>query len=129
MIVVAIVAILAGIAYASYEFAMIKSRRNAAAGCLLEKAQFMERFYTTNLRYHLDQDDNAVDIPAGDCDNELAGHYTFPDPPPVLTATTYRLSAVPQNNQAAEDTECGTLTITHTGEKGVTGTDAVEDCW
>ena len=31
MIVVAIIAILAGIAYASYDFAMIKSRRNAAA--------------------------------------------------------------------------------------------------
>lgn len=40
MIVVAIVAILASVAYASYDFAMIKGRRSAAAGCALEGAQF-----------------------------------------------------------------------------------------
>lgn len=130
MIVVAIIAILAGIAIASYEFAMIKSRRNAAAGCLLEKAQFMERFYTTNLQYDEDRDGNDIVIPAMDCDAELAGHYTLPvAPPPTLTGTTYRLEAQPLGNQLAEDTECGTLSITHTGARGVSGTDEVEDCW
>ena len=51
MVVVAIVAILATIAVASYEYAVTKSRRSAAANCLQERAQFMERYYTTNLTY------------------------------------------------------------------------------
>ena len=51
MITVAIIAVLTAIAYPSYESHVTKTRRAAAAGCLLERAQFMERFYTTNLSY------------------------------------------------------------------------------
>lgn len=127
MIVVAIVAILAGIAYASYDYAMIKSRRNAAAGCVLEKAQFMERFYTTNLRYNEDIAGNDVVLPAGECDNELQGHYGFALD--NVSATAYTITATPEGHQLAEDTECGALSIIQTGQKSVTGTDSVEDCW
>ena len=51
MIVVAIAGILMAIAVASYEFAVVKSRRSAAQGCLTEAAQYMERYYTTKLSY------------------------------------------------------------------------------
>src|SRR3546814_11828061 len=51
MITVAVVAILATIAYASYQDQIIKSRRAAGATCLQERAQFLARFYTTNLSY------------------------------------------------------------------------------
>ena len=51
MIVVAVIGILAAIAYPSYQESVTKTRRSAAQGCLVEMAQFMERFYTTNMRY------------------------------------------------------------------------------
>ena len=122
MIVVAIIAILAGIAYASYDFAMIKSRRNAAAGCALEGAQFMERYYTTNLTYV------GAALPASDCQNELQGHYAI-----ALAATaarTYSITATPQNHQATKDTKCGTLSLDQTGTRGITGTaGSASECW
>src|SRR5690606_38472416 len=51
MIVVAIIGILAAIAYPSYQDHVRKSRRADAQTALLELAQFMERHYTTNGRY------------------------------------------------------------------------------
>ena len=51
MIVIAIVGILAVIAVSTYQDQIVKSRRAAAAACLQEGAQFMERYYTTNLTY------------------------------------------------------------------------------
>jgi type IV pilus assembly protein PilE len=128
MIVVAIIAILAGIAYASYDFAMIKSRRNAAAGCALEGAQFMERFYTTNLAYDQDRSGAAVALPQGECATELAGHYVIALA--AVAANSYTISATPQNHQADKDNaKCGTLSITNTGAKSVTGSSEPSDCW
>lgn len=127
MIVVAIIAILAGIAIASYDWAVVKSRRNAAAGCALEKAQFMERFYTTNLSYNKERDGTALNaLPAGNCDNELGDHYTLGL---VNAANSYTITATPKGGQLTKDTECGTLSVTNTGEKKVSGTGSAEDCW
>ncbi|MFT4257216.1 MAG: type IV pilin protein [Pseudoxanthomonas sp.] len=121
MIVVAIVAILATIAYASYSFAVVKSRRAAAAGCLQERAQFMERYYTTNMTY--------ADAPEpAQCDT-VSDFYVLafvgePD------ASSFEISATPQGAQASADTKCGTLSIDQTGERSISGTAAdAGDCW
>lgn len=122
MIVVAIVAILAGIAYASYDFAMIKSRRNAAAGCALEGAQFMERYYTTNLTYV------GGAVPVSDCQNQLQGHYVIALA--ASDANSYTISATPQGSQATKDAECGTLSVDQTGARTIDGTGGdPTDCW
>ena len=51
MIAVAVVGILAAIAYPSYQEHVRKARRADAQTALLELAQFMERHYTANGRY------------------------------------------------------------------------------
>ncbi len=121
MIAVAIIAILASIAYASYESSVIKTRRGAAAACLMERAQFMERYYTTNLTY-VDAPDPAA------CEADVARFYvvSFDGDP---TAKAFKLQAVPQPPQDTKDAKCGTLTIDQTGQKGRSGTAAVDDCW
>src|SRR3546814_8292194 len=71
MVVVAIIAILASIAYPAYTDYIVQTRRSAGAACLLEQAQFMERYYTTNMGY------SSAAQPTTACRTELRAHYTF----------------------------------------------------
>jgi len=129
MITVAIVGILAAVAYPSYLSHIQKTRRAAATGCLTELSQWMERNYTTCLTYSMTGTGcgtamNAAALPALSCRNELAGSYTFSFTA-APTASTYSLRAVPQGPQAS-DTRCGTLTLTQAGVKGAA---AASGCW
>ena len=129
MIVVAIIAVLAAIAYPSYQNHVIKTRRAAAAACAMAGAQFMERFYTTNMRYDRERDGTAVSLPATQCAADIAVHYGV-QLAGGTTATTYSIQAAPRGQQATKDTKCGTLAINQTGAKSVsnTATDP-DDCW
>ena len=125
MITIAIVAILATIAVSSYQDQIVKSRRAAGAACLQQSAQFLERYYTTHLRYNA----NPAPVIAA-CDDEVSPHYVVELVPGSLQAKAFTLRAVPQAAQAAKDTLCGTLTINQQGVRGESGTAASADqCW
>ncbi|SFF66072.1 type IV pilus assembly protein PilE [Fontimonas thermophila] len=130
MIVVAVIGILAAIAYPSYTNSVTKSKRRAAQACLAEFATFMERYYTTNLRY-VDASNNPPVLPALDCASaqNAGADYTFGFAAGSPTATTYTLQAAPRGRQATRDAQCGTLTLNHTGTRGVTGSGGVSQCW
>ena len=120
MIVVAIIGIIAAIAVPSYENSVVKTNRKAVTACMLEVSQFMERFYTTNLRYDQNLAGTAVAMPDLGCRNDLAGSYTlaFQSAP---TASAYSVQATPIGRQLAKDTSCLTMRIDQTGAKSVTG--------
>lgn len=134
MVVLVVVAILTAVAYPAYISYMTRSRRAAAEACLSNYATYMERFYTTNLRYDASYDSNgnlvSVTLPTLDCatSQNTGTYYTygFKDDP---TQSTYTLQAVPQGIQQSRDTECATLTLDQTGQRGVTGTGTVSQCW
>ena len=95
MIVVIVLAVLASIAYASYENATIASRRKAGAACLLESAQFMERFYTTHLQYHQTRASPPVAVPEpSSCSQDVTAFYDFSfdsaSPPTATALATHR---------------------------------------
>ncbi|MGQ9832079.1 MAG: type IV pilin protein [Thermochromatium sp.] len=116
MIVVAIIAILAAVAYPSYQSQVAQSRRATAQGCLMELAQFMERYYTTNMTYA------GATLPATPCQTDLSGRYSFSFSG-TPNATSYTIQASAQGNQAALDASCTPLTINHQGTKTPNG------CW
>jgi type IV pilus assembly protein PilE len=129
MITVAIVGILAAVAYPSYLSHVQKTRRAAATACLTELSQWMERNYTTCLAYNRTGAGcatamDSAQLPALSCRNDLATTYTFSFTA-APTASAYALRAVPQNAQAS-DTRCGTLTLDQAGAKGASATSG---CW
>lgn len=127
MIVVAIVAILVAVAIGAYGQYVVRTKRTTAESCLSEYANFMERFYTTNLRYDEDAAGVAVALPALDCSSQTDDSYTY-----ALSAVaqrSYTLQATPINGQLSRDTECGTLSLDHLSNRGETGTSSVDECW
>ena len=109
MIVVGIVGILTSIALGSYQKSVAKSRRNAAQGCLVEQAQFMERYYTTNMSYA------SAALPTTQCGTDLSTYYTFTLS--GVTASAYTVSATASGTQATADASCTPLTISQTGAR------------
>ncbi|MFC5526418.1 type IV pilin protein [Rhodanobacter ginsengisoli] len=126
MIVVAIVAILTAIAYPAYTNYITKTRRVAAEGCLSEDANFMERYYTTNLTY------KAAVLPALDCAStqQTGNYYDYDLPASSLSASSYVVRASPKGSQQTNDAKCGVLTIDEKGKRVAAGDPtAVAKCW
>ncbi len=112
MIVLAIVGILAAIAYPSYQDRVIEARRADGKNALLYLAALMEHYYTENYSY-------TGATPAGVGGGTVSSDGNYNISISNLTATSFTLSATPvPNGPQAADTECGTLTLTNLNIKG-----------
>lgn len=121
MVAVAIVGILASIAYPSYRDYVLRSNRTAATACIMEIAQFLERGYTANFSYA------NLNLPALQCINDLNQRYRFRLE--SIAARTYTIVAEPTSIQ---NDGCNNLTIDQAGRKGARGGNAAADvqaCW
>ncbi len=121
MIVVAIIAILASIAFTSYQNNIISSRRTDGRKELqrtatsLEKCRALNGTYTTNCSIINDASITSEE-----------GFYTIAV---TLTSSTYSLTASPVSGKSqANDAECTSLTLNNLGQKSGTGTDSSK-CW
>ncbi len=137
MTVLAIVAILIGIAYPSYTESVRKSNRGDAQAALTGLASVMQRHYSENTPSTFEG------AAAGGGDTGAPG--MFPSQSPLDSAikhynlqiasangTSYTLRAVPISGSAQGGDKCGTLTLTSVGQRGITsGESGVvwQDCW
>ena len=126
MIAMAIVAILAAIAWPNYTRHLGRTHRVAAQACISEYANYMERYYTSNLRY--DQTPAGVDNadPHLDCQSRVAPNYVVA---PASTPTSFAITATPTTVQLNRDGMCGTLTLNHRGARTASGSAGVAGCW
>jgi type IV pilus assembly protein PilE len=124
MIVVTIIAILAGIGYPMYTDQVIRGKRSEGRAMLMDAAARLERFYSDNNKYTTAA--NTIPTGAGISTTSENGHYTLS----ITVASpyqTYTLTAAPAT---FSDTKCGNLTLTQAGQKGETGTATdLGDCW
>lgn len=129
LIVVAVIGILAAIAYPSYLEQIRQSRRADATAVLAEASQYMERFHTLNHRYDKTLDGTTVvALPTHLEHAPQDGGTAFYDLSiQAVDRDSYTLQAVPVNAQASD--ACGTLSLTHTGARSVSGSLSLERCW
>ncbi|GAA0756419.1 type IVa pilus pseudopilin TppA [Ideonella azotifigens] len=125
MIVVAIVAILAAIAYPSYTSHMLKGRRADAETVMYEAAQYLQRFYAANNTYA-----GASLSGSGVSQSPKSGdvvYYEITLGDVANSAQDYSLQAEPKGVQLSDP--CGTLTLSSTGQKGQSADATVAKCW
>lgn len=136
MIVVAIIGILAGVAYPSYTNSILKGKRAEARTALMELMQQQERFMTQTNSYCAFSNTGGTTAVVAGCttvpfrtfsgDNAAkAAYYLSADACPSSTiAECVRVSAAPIKS----DPEAGTLQMLSTGTKTCTGT-YTSVCW
>lgn len=124
MIVVAIIAIIAGIAVPSYSKYMTDARRTDAISFLSEVAGEQTRYFSNNNQYATSMSELGYGTAATAVTPE--GHYVVSVS--NSTALKFLLTATPvAGGKQAGDLECASLTISHTGQKKSTGTNTA--CW
>lgn len=122
MLVLSVLAILVVIAWPSYQEMIRRGNRTDAKAILMETAQFMERFYTTNATYAVPGPTPLFTVsPKGATGTAVRYNISFSGTPP--DALAYELQAVPANSQVGD--VCGTLKIFNTGAQ----TPSTPGCW
>lgn len=133
VVALAIVAILAGVAYPSYTQYVLRSHRVDAKIALTAAAQQLERYYTEHNSFTGAVLGSSGVYPSASPN----GYYTLtltldPTRSAILpTGTTFLLSASPSGSQTS-DSQCGSYTLDETGFKTAAGkSDAatLSQCW
>jgi type IV pilus assembly protein PilE len=127
LIAVAIVGILAAIAYPSYQAQVRRGMRTDAKAELMEAAQELEKCYT---RYGAYNNAACNSYNATQAGNRLSekGKYLITFLPGTVTANTFILQAALVPGRGL-DPECGMLTIDQSGLRSRSGNAPVDRCW
>lgn len=133
MIVVAIIGILATIAYPSYIQYTVKSNRAAAESFIMGVANKQEQHLLDARQYAGVAADPGDDTGLATLHmappREVSDNYNIKIGNVTLNPPGYKVTAEPKGAQATRDTVCASVSIDHTGTKRETGTGSVTDCW
>jgi type IV pilus assembly protein PilE len=114
MIVVAIIGILATVAYPSYQNHVIKTNRRAAQAAMMEVANRQQQFLLANRAYTTSATDLGYSLPT-----EVSGVYTMTITVGSSGAPSFTISLAPVAGKTQADD--GTLTLDNLGAKGPSG--------
>lgn len=123
MITVAIVAILASIAFASYRNQIIRSNRSAAQSFMFDVASRQERYLLDFRSYAPDLTTLRMSAPP-----EVSNNYNVTvSTDTTVTTPNYIIAADPKDAQDRDDTSCGKVTLNQLGTKSSEFNGA--NCW
>jgi type IV pilus assembly protein PilE len=126
LVAVAVIGILSAIAYPSYRDSVRKAHRTDAKQALLDLGQRMERLYTEGNRF------SVASLGSGTGDISAAtspeGYYSLSFSNLEVSAYTAKATRTSKGGQNTDP--CGEFTLSHTGQKGVTGGSLnAAECW
>lgn len=122
LIVLAIIAILASIGYPLYIHHLTRVRRKQAQILLYQVANQLEEFHALEGNYKEIFPENLSLEKWGDL-NQYQIRIDH------LSEQHFRISAVPQGNQAKSDQVCGILSLDENGKRYISGNGTHQHCW
>lgn len=124
IITVAIIGILATVAWPAFERQSMKNRRSVGVSALMMASQELQRC-NSDVGGYIDKDNNNCTFTTTKSDRD------YYDITAAITVDTFTLTATPDPSRAqAGDADCTTLTINHLGQKGYTGSaTTMARCW
>jgi len=122
MITVAIVGVLAAVAYPSYTAHVRNSARAEAMTALVDAANKQEQFFVDNFGYTADLANLGLSA------TTETGLYTL-SIIAVANARTFTITATPADGVALTDNVCTSLVINELSTKTSTGSGTSSDCW
>ncbi|NMZ74989.1 type IV pilin protein [Pseudomonas nitroreducens] len=133
MITVAIIAILAMIAYPSYQQYILRGNRTEAQSLLNDAAARQERYFAQNNAYTDDLSKLNMRNSSGTGTTASVqsdtGLYTLTLSTTASGSGGYLLTATPRRAPQTSDSQCTTLTLNALGTKGSSGSAAATECW
>ena len=123
MITVAVISILAAVAYPSYQEHVRKSRRAEAQSVLMNIGTRQQQMLLDTRSYAATSAALNVAVPP-----QVTANYTITVSAPASTPPSFTATATPQGSQLND--KCGTLGVDHTGAKtAVKNGNAQTGCW
>jgi type IV pilus assembly protein PilE len=122
LITLSIISILIMISLPMYTQYMTHEHRIEAEMTLEKLAASLEQYNTLNNTYQ-NATLQTLGIPSTIAKNTY--HMDIIN----ATDTDFFISATPSDDQAAKDPTCLTLSLNSKGEKGITGSGQINDCW
>ena len=122
LITLAIIGILATIAYPQYQQYVTRTYRIRAIQHVLILSKALNSYYR---QHHSYLDAKITNLATTDILSDKHYRYEIRK----LTAETYQLIAVPQEPQITRDQHCGKLSINQLGEKSISGNARLHNCW
>ncbi len=145
VVVLAIAAILAAVAIPNYSAYVVRGKRAAAKTVLLESAQWMERNYTANGCYNRStpaecrppQAGVDLTLPFAAAPREGRASYVIGFVPGSLASQGFTLQATPcgtagtcaAGSDLLTDAECGNFGLSNLGERTISGSGTIANCW
>ena len=139
IVVVAIIGILSSIALPSYTSYVARARRADAQAQLMQAAQLMQRYYSSNDRYDQDRSGTANAVTHARWNSlrqsPADGTAVYELSLASVSSDSFTLKMVPVSTASMAKDKCGSFTLTNTGVRGVEvngsagATDLRDKCW